>query len=405
MTVYKYRAKKGPRDIIEDTLQAQSEKEAIEKISQLGYIPIRIDKQEETSSSQGVLKTKSAGRIISREITVFSRQLASLIKSGVTILSALNIIAEQSENPNLRTVLNNIHDEIREGTIFSAALAKYPGVFSSLYVAMIRAGEDSGTLPEVLLKITDYRVKQEEMVSKIRMAMAYPILMAIVGISTVIFMLTFVMPRLMDIFMNMEQALPLPTRLLISLSDGLRQWGGWIILVLALAILIFRRQVKTRAGKLSLSVFKLRMPIMGNFVLKAELARFSRTLALLIKSSIPILKAIDIAIPVLDNEVIKNQLRTSYQELEQGGSFGESLKSSKIFPIFMSNLITVGEESGNLDGALSEIANSYERDTDEAIRIMGNLLEPLMILVMGLIVGFIVVAMLLPIFEINVMAG
>jgi len=228
--------------------------------------------------------------------------------------------------------------------------------------------------------------------------------MAIVGLATVVFMLTFVMPRLMRIFVNLGEKLPLPTRILISISQGLRQWWFWIILILAIIILLIRRQAKTKMGKLSLSIFKLHLPILGNFILKAELSRFSRTLELLIKNGIPILKAIDIAIPVLDNEVIKNQLRQSYKQLEQGGSFGRSLKNSKVFPLFMSNLITVGEESGKLDEALAEVASSYERDTDEAMRIMTSLLEPLMILGMGLIVGFIVVAMLLPIFEINVMA-
>ena len=235
MAIYKYRAKKGPQEIIEDSLEAQSEKEAVEKISRLGYIPVHIEKQEKTDSQEQIFETKTAGRIKSSEITIFSRQLASLIKSGVTILSALKIICEQSENPNLKAVIDDIHDTIREGSFFSLALAKYPQVFSSLYVAMIRAGEDSATLPQALLEITHYRVKQEEIVSKIRMAMAYPILMAIIGVATVIFMLTFVMPRLMQIFINMEQALPIPTQVLIYLSDSLRQWGGWIILILVIA--------------------------------------------------------------------------------------------------------------------------------------------------------------------------
>ena len=217
-------------------------------------------------------------------------------------------------------------------------------------------------------------------------------------------MLTFVMPRLMKIFINLGQDLPLPTKILIFTSNGLRQWGFWIILILALIILIFRRQMRTKTGRISLSLLKLHLPLYGKFTLKAELARFSRTLELLIKNGIPILQAMDIATPVLENEIIKNQLSKSYKELEQGGSLGRSLRNSRLFPLFMTNLIIVGEESGKLDEALSEIASSYERDTDEAMRIMASLLEPLMILAMGLIVGFIVVAMLLPIFQINVMA-
>lgn len=403
--IYKYRAKKGPQDIVDDTIEASTEKEAIEKVSQLGLLPIHIEKVSQIIKElQTPSEAKVHGRIRSRQITIFSRQLASLLKSGVPILNSLNIIREQSENPHLKNILQSIHNAIKEGATFSSALAKYPNIFSNLYIAMIRTGEDAGNLPEVLLRIADYRTKQEEMLSRFRLALAYPFLMAIVGLATVVFMLTFVMPRLMRIFVNLGEKLPLPTRILISISQGLRQGWFWIILILAIIILVIKRQAKTKVGRLSLSIFKLHLPVLGNFILKAELSRFSRTLELLIKNGIPILKAIDIAIPVLENEVIKNQLRQSYKQLEQGGSFGKSLKNSKVFPLFMSNLITVGEESGKLDEALAEVASSYERDTDEAMRMMASLLEPLMILGMGLIVGFIVVAMLLPIFEINVMA-
>lgn len=401
MATYSYRAKKGPQDIIEDIVEAQSEKEAIEKISQLGYLPIRI--KEIKNAAQG--QAASFGypqKIKSKEITIFSRQLASLLRSGVPILTALSIIREQTDNQGLKNIIYNVHNMVKEGTAFSFALSCCPKVFPALYIAMIKTGEDSDTLAEVLLRIAEYRSKQEEIISRLRMAMAYPILMAVVGIGTVIFMLTFVMPRLMNIFMNMGQALPLPTRILIAISSYLRQWWAWAIL--ALFIFAVRQQARSKTARLPLSAFRLHIPLFGKFILKAELARFSHTLELLIKNGIPILKAMDIAIPVLENEVIKNQLKQSYKELEQGGSFGRSLKSSKVFPVFMSNLISVGEESGRLDEALAEVASSYERDTDEAIRVMSSLLEPLMILVMGLIVGFIVVAMLLPVFQINFMA-
>jgi len=399
--LYKYRAKKGPEEIVEDIIEASSEKEAVDKLSEMGYLPLKIEEQTSISVTRSSSVSKFLGRVRSREVTIFSRQLASLLKSGMPILTSLNIILEQSENPNLKEMLRNIHNAVKDGATFSASLAQYPKVFSSLYIAMIRAGEDSGTLSQVLFRIADYRQEQEAMLSRFRMALAYPIVMALVGLGTVIFMLTYVMPRLMGIFMNLGQTLPLPTRILISVSKGLRVW--WIWVVLATIILFIGRQVKTEKGKISLSLFKLHLPIFGKFILKSELSRFCRTLGLLIKNGIPILKAIDLATPVLGNELIKTQLKQSYKELEQGGSFGRSLKNSKLFPSFVSNLIIVGEQSGKLDDALAEVALSYERDTDEAIRIMASLLEPLMILVMGLIVGFIVIAMLLPIFEINMM--
>jgi type II secretory pathway component PulF len=220
----------------------------------------------------------------------------------------------------------------------------------------------------------------------------------------VVFMLAYVMPRLMGIFSSMGQNLPLPTQILLAISQGLRRFWPWIIVSIAAVILLIRQQLRTKMGRLSWSILKLHIPVFGNFALKADLACFSRTLELLLKSGLPILRALQISVQVLNNEVIKEKLIKSYRDLEQGGSFGKSMKDSKLLPLFMVNLISVGEESGNLSSALGEVADSYERDTDEMIRIMSSLLEPLMILVMGLIVGFIVVAMLLPIFEINMMA-
>jgi type II secretory pathway component PulF len=404
MPAYRYRAKKGPEDIVKGTIEAVSEKEAIEKVSHMGYIPVHIEEYNAPAETEQRPLKKPSGKIGSRHITVFSRQLASLLKSGVPILSSINIIQEQSESPYLKSVLYEVHNAVKDGAPLSAVLSQYPKVFSPLYIALVRTGEDGGTLPEALLRISDYRIKQEDMFSRLRMALAYPVLMGIVGVGTILFMLIFVMPRLMGIFVNMGQELPMPTRILISISQGLRQWWFWIVLALTIIITTVSRQLKTKAGKWAFSSFELRIPVFGDLVLKSELSRFSRTLELLVKSGIPILKAIDTSIPVLNNEIIKNQLRQSYKELEQGASFGRSLKNSKLFPLFMTNLIIVGEESGGLDEALEEVANSYEKDTDDAMRTMASLMEPLMILTMGLIIGFIVIAMLLPIFEINVMA-
>ncbi|MFH0838757.1 MAG: type II secretion system F family protein [Candidatus Omnitrophota bacterium] len=405
MATYKYRAKKGPKEVTEGTIEAESENEAIEKVIQMGYVPVRMELYQgpllHTSPVPGRSFAKSVGRIKSNEITIFSREFASLLKSGVPILSAISIIKEQSENLHLRLILDRIHDAVKDGATFSGVLGEFPSVFSSLYIAMVRTGEDSGALPQMLLRIADHRARQEELFSRFRMALAYPILMALVGIGTIIFMLTFVMPRLMKIFVTMGQTLPLATRILISVSVFLRQWWVWAILFLV--IILIKREMRTKAAKLSLSLFVLRIPLFGKFIIKAELSRFNRTLELLIRNGVPILKSLEIAIPVIDNEIIRTKLALSHKDLTQGSSFGKSLKTSKLFPPFMCNLITVGEESGRLEEALSEIASSYERDTEEALRVLTSLLEPLMILVMGLIVGFIVMAMLLPIFEINMM--
>lgn len=399
MPTYRYRAKKGTGDTIEGKIVSQTEKEAVEKLSQSGYLPLYI---EESCDSASDLPHAAKRKVKPGQITIFGRQLASLLKSGVPILKALDIISEQSEDMRLKDLLRHIHDGVKSGSAFSSALAQYPGVFPPIYIAMVHAGENSGALPGALLRISDYRIKEEEIMSRIRMVSVYPILMLLVGTSTIVFMFTFVMPRLIQMFVNMGRDLPLPTRILIAVTNGFHRWWPLMTLILISGALSLRWHLKGKGGKLSLSMLKLHIPLFGKFILKAELARFSRTLELLLRNGISILKAIDIAIPVLDNEVIKHQLRQSFRELEHGSSLGRSLKDSAVIPLFMSNLVIVGEESGNIEEALAEVASSYERDVDEAIRIAGNLLEPIMILIMGLVVGFIVIAMLLPIFEINV---
>lgn len=403
MPTYRYVAKKDPHNTQDGRIEALSEKDAIEKISLMGLIPVKIEEESRVYRPKAISAFKTAGRLKSREVTVFSRQLASLLKAGVPILKSISIISDQSENNCLKAILNHIHKEVEDGAVFSSVLSQYPKVFSPLYISMIKAGEDSGALPEVLSRIADYRAKQEEMTSRFRMALVYPVLMAVVGIGTVIFMFTFVMPRLSRLYNDMGQNLPVATKILISASKALQQWWVVFLFAVAFAVLLFGRWGRTKAGKIAISSLKLHLPVVKTLVLKMELARFSRTLELLLRSGIPILRALNITAPVLGNEIIRKQFLESYKDLEQGGSLGRSLKNSKVIPLFMSNLLTVGEETGKLDETLTELAGSYESDTDEALRIMTSLLEPVLILAMGLVVGFIVVAMLLPIFEINVM--
>ena len=397
MTLYRYFAKDGPENIIEREIEAETEKKAIEKVYQLGYIPVRIIESNPKTVSA------SLGKIKLRDIIIFIRQLASFVRSGMPILSALAVISEQSQSLHLRSMLDDIRIRVKNGMTFSSALSNYPQVFPQIYIAMIRAGEDSGTLGEMFLTIANHRQKQEEIISRVRMALIYPAVMATVAVGTIVFMFVFVMPRLMNIFSNIGEDLPVITRILILVSKWLRLGWPWIISGIAVTFFIIKQRVKTKVGEAALSRFKLSLPLFGNLIRRTELARFNRTLELLLKNGIPILKAIKITIPVLGNEAFRQELTHSCKELEQGASFGGSLKKSKLFPAFMTNLLIVGEKSGNLEEVLSEIANSYERESDETMRVMTTLLEPLIILVMGVIIGFIVIAMLLPVFQINLM--
>jgi type II secretory pathway component PulF len=234
--------------------------------------------------------------------------------------------------------------------------------------------------------------------------MAYPVLMALVGAGTVVFMFMFVLPKLTGIFTGLGQELPVPTQIVVSISVFLKKYWPHLCAAFFVIFFLISKTSTFKARRAITSRLVLHIPVFSSFLRKNEFAKFCRTLEIMIKSGIPILRALSISIPILDNEVIKSELSRCAQELERGASFGKSLKASKVFSVFMVSLITVGEESGKLDEALGEVADAYERECDETVKIMTALLEPIMILVMGLIVGFIVVAMLLPIFQINTMA-
>ena len=417
MATFKYRAKENHGETVEGLIEAETEDEALEKVNRLGYIPIRIEpttaekkkepevKVKEVSEDRGIqskARIKLSEKIKGKEITAFGRQLASLIRAGVPILKAIGTISEQSENPVFKKMLEQIYDDVKNGAPFSQSLDKFSDFFPPLYVALVSAGEFSGNLDQSLLRITEYRQKQEEILSRVRSALIYPVLMALTGVGTIIFMLVFVMPRLLGVFSRLGGELPLPTRILIQASQWTRSpwlWGV-VMAVFFFMALRFRKKAKQSAA---MSLFMLRLPLLGSFTLKVQIARFARTMELLIKSGISVIEAIQTAAPVINSTILRNDLLMCLQDIKEGGSFGKSLKKSKRFPSFMINLLSVGEESGKLDEALGEIANFYERESDEATRIITSLLEPLMILSMGLVVGFIVIAMLLPMFEINMM--
>lgn len=403
MPRYRYHARRDNGETVEGVVDADNQDEAVEKISASNCFPTKIE--EVDVSPSGSTGRGRSGRISSKDITNFSRQLASLLRAGVPLLHGLDVISEQSTRAGLKGMLEGITTSIKEGASFSAALGQYPEVFPSLYVAIVRAGETSGTMEESLTRIADYRRKQEQLVARVRTALVYPVLMAAVGVGVTVFMLVYVLPRLAGIFEGLDQELPLPTRIVLGVSSTLQMYWPWILAALCAAALAMGTGGRTELRRLVFDRLKLKLPLLGGFFLKVELARFSRTMEILIRSGIPILAAIRTASSVLDNGLIREELKRTGESLEQGGSFGRSLKSSPLFTPFMTSMIIVGEESGRLDESLAEVADSYERDTDDAVATSTALLEPLMILIVGSVVGFIVVAMLLPIFELDMAAG
>ncbi|OPX28002.1 MAG: hypothetical protein B1H08_06730 [Candidatus Omnitrophica bacterium 4484_171] len=400
MPVYYYRAKSDPQNIVEGEIEASSKEAALKKIEDMGYFPVKLEERlaKEAKSKKFLFK-----RMSPRSLTIFTRQLAILIKAGVPILRALEIISHQTQDSFLKFIVGKIHSDIKEGQSFSMALSKFPTAFSSFYISMVKAGEDSGRVEDTLFRIAGYLKTQREIISKVKIALIYPVIMFLVGIGTVIFMLSFVVPKLMSIFADLGSKLPISTQILISLSNFIKVRWPIIVIVLCIIVFLYMRIRKNKEVKSFLSSLELYIPTVKDFILKKEISRFSRTLELLIKSGIPILKGLKLTIPVLDNEIIKAEFLRSSRDLEDGASLGASLGRSKVFPPFVISLVSIGEESGRLDNTLRELADIYEEELRESTKVFTTLLEPLMILIMGSLVGFIVMAMLLPIFQINMM--
>ncbi|MBU0468383.1 MAG: type II secretion system F family protein, partial [Candidatus Omnitrophica bacterium] len=375
--------------------------DAINIINQLGLLPVSIVEEETKRDGKKIVLAR---KVRTKELYVFSKQLVNLLRAGVSLLKALTIIEEQTSNQYFRKIIYYIVQGVRNGKSFSECISEYKNIFPYLYVTMVRAGEESGNLQEMLSNVSKHLQRQEDIASKIRMAMAYPIFMAVVGVATICFILTFVLPKMSSLFETMGDSLPLVTVILIKVSAFLSKWWAWVIIAVLSIAFGFQQWGKTKIGRFASSKAMLRLPFFGELVLKSELTRFSTTLLLLIKSGIPLVRALGIATPVINNDLLKLQLKKCEQDIISGGSLGETLKASSEIPVMMGHLISIGEESGSLNDVLAEVAETYEQEIDEKIKMTTTLLEPVMILVVGFIVGFIVFAMLLPIFQVDVFA-
>ncbi len=401
MPSYVYKAKKDATHTINGQINASDEEEALELIHQMGLIPVSIAE----GNAQGTLVSSiRPSKIKSRDIYLLTKQLAGLIKSGVPLLKALEVIAEQSKNPYLAQVLNEVSIGVKSGRSLSVCLNDYPDIFSPLFVAMIRAGEEMGRLKEMLHSITDFLKKQDEFAGKVRGALVYPSLMFAVGLLTVIFILTFVMPKMIVIFTDSKQVLPLPTIIVIGLSNFFQKFWIPFILTIVVAATTFARWRKTTQGSWAIGRILLKTPWVRDFILKADLTRFSRTMHLLLASGLPIMRSIEVSVPTIHNPQLREDLLGCVKGLAGGENLGQCLAKSDLIPPLMVQLITIGEESGSLHESLDDIAQAYESDVEEATKAMTTLFEPLMILAVGAAVGLIVFAMLLPIFSMDIMA-
>jgi len=401
MAIFVYKAKKGPQEIIQGTVEAENREGAIVKIEKMGYVAVQVDLSKDSPNQAPIARFGLFKRIRPKDLTIFTYQLATLVKAKVTLFEAINILSTQTENALLKDVIVYILGELKDGKTLSESMRKYPKVFPPLYINMIHSGELGGVLEETLNRLAKFREEDEDTKAKISSALAYPIFIIVVGIITVFLLITFAIPRLVSLFSDMGQTLPLPTRILISISKGFRKYWWGILGIGIFSALILKRKQSVKKEKMLFDRLKLKLPIVGNLIKKAMLANFSRTFATLIVNSIPVFQAMEMIIPTLENEVFKKELEKVHEGIIGGQPFAKSMGNSEWFPPFMINMIVVAEKGGNLYEALLEVASFYEREVNKMMKTMTSLLEPMIISVMGLIIGFIVMAMLLPIFQVN----
>ena len=412
MPKFVYQAKKGPDEVVKGEMTADNADQVVIHLEQMGLIPVSIDEQgggdataqrpEQRDRRDPLLRSRT---IRSKDIDAFTWQLASLVKARVPILRALSLIAQQTGSQSLRTIVEDLRDQVKDGRTLSESMRPYPKLFNNLFVSLVKSGEQGGALDGVLYKIAEHREKEQQMRRKIQSALAYPMVMLVVGIGTVFVMLTFFMPKFVGIFERMKQELPLPTKVLIHVSNFMSEnWLGFLI-VFVFIFGVFGRVRPSSKKKFLLDLVKLHTPLIKQFIRDAEIAKFCRTLGMLLKNGLPVHDSLALATNTLDNDALRKQLEGTGRDIvNQGTTLSAGLRRIKIFPNFAINMIAVGEEGGRLEESLNGVAEAYEKEVDQAIGIMTSLIEPLLILTVGGVVGFIVFAMLMPIFDIGVMA-
>ena len=409
MPVFEYTALDEKGKTKTGIIDAESVSAARQKIRGLASFPVSIKEIYEAGNKKHPQRSFSFSRYFTRikatDTAMMTRQLATLLSAGLPLVTTIDTLIPQTKAHAMKAMMARIKDSIVEGNSFANALGMYPAVFSSLYINMVRAGESSGTLEIVLERLADITENQQALKQRIQSAMAYPILMSIIGVSVLLFLLTNVVPQITTIFEDFGKALPLPTIILIHSSKFVQSWW-WVFLMAAGGMFFSLRQIKkTVKGKYYWDRFRLKFPLFGNIARKLAISRFSRTLGSLLDNGVSLLTALDIVKNISDNSLIILAVEKASEYVSKGQSLAVSLGESDIFPNLPIQMIRVGEQSGELESMLDKVADIFEREVESNILSLTALMEPIMILVMALIVGFIVLSICLPIFEMSQLIG
>lgn len=399
---FDYQVRDRSGKLVSGQLEADSQAAVASKLRQLGYAPVSIAEHKEATLQREIKIPGMGNKVKLKDLAIFSRQFATMINSGLSLIRALSILAEQTESERLAEVIGEIREYVEAGGSLSEALAAHDDVFPKLYIAMVRAGETAGMLDKVLVRIADTLEKDVKLRAKIKSAMTYPVIVFIMAILLTSAMLVFIVPTFVALFEDLGGDLPLPTKMLMYASDFMTSWVGLVSYFVAPVVIwqSFKAYRKTEKGRFQLDVLKLKLPVFGNLFHKIALTRFARNLSTLMAAGVPILQALEITAETVNNGVIGNATKDVQESVREGESIAGPLTEHEVFPPMVVQMIAVGEETGGVDHMLEKIADFYDTEVETLTESLTALMEPLMIAVLGGIVGSMVIALYMPIFKV-----
>ncbi|MGJ0848612.1 type II secretion system F family protein [Tissierella praeacuta] len=393
--IYKYKAVSQNGEVIEGFFEGNEESDVLAMLKGNNYLPVSVEKDISSENKIDIFSKK----IKKKDLAVFCRQFYTMLDAGIGIVKCIDILEKQSENKNLKKALGTLHENVQKGFTLSEGMKKHSTVFPSLLINMVEAGEVSGNLDIIMERMAVHFEKENKLENKIKSALIYPVVLAVVSIAVVIFLLVAVMPTFIGMFESSGQALPKPTQILLNISNWLTEyWYIFIPIVLALifGFVLFKQ---TPTGTNFVDTLKIKIPVIKDTNVKIITARFARTLSTLMSSGIPLLQSIEIVSRVVGNKIVHDRLEIASEDVRKGISLSRAVNEVGIFPPMVDSMIKIGEESGSLDDILYKTADFYDEEVEVALQRMTSLMEPVMLVIMALIIGFIVIAMAMPMFD------
>jgi len=398
MPLYQYKAVNNKGENVQGKFTATDKSEVLQMLRENRFFPLRIDEVKE-SKEKGKLDIDLFSGVKTKDIAFFCRQFATMLSAGVTIVQVLDILFRQTENKKLKKVIGDVYEEVQKGIAFSGALKKHAGIFPELLVNMVETGEVSGTLDVIMDRMAINFEKESRVQNKVRGAMVYPIVLSVVATLVVVFLLTFVLPTFTGMFEQSNVPLPLPTRIVLGASNAIKKYWYLILPGIGIVVYLVMQWVKTEQGRLEIDKIKLKIPVVKNVVQKVATSRFSRTLSILVASGVPLLQALEVVAKVVGNRVIADSILKAREEVMKGIELSVPIRNMGLFPPMIDLMIKIGEESGTLDSIMDKTANFYDDEVETAIQKLTSMFEPVLIIVMGAVIGFIVLSIALPMFD------